>query len=625
MRVQSFTDATPVRALAAVPPFAFAATDGGLDRWDLRTGKRLQLSAEHGLPGEAVLALGADRERDWLWVATDAGLSRYDVAAATFTEVAPAPQVLQVGPLAGATLEAAGDGGVWLGLTGGLYYASVEGGWTNTGVTGAVHALHRDARGALWIGTDEGLLVTGADRVARALGPAEGCSLRRVTTLLAAPGDGDALAVGEGPGGEPRVAIAEPGGCTTYRMAPPDRWDAAVRQGDRVVVLAGRTLYALGGPARRGPRRLARDGARLVPVPGARLGGGAIDLVPLPVEVSADAEVLAATDDEILLGTRTLGTMRVPVARAARVRWLRRGELAADARLLSVACAAENDCLIATGTRRLWHFDGEVFRDVAEDGERSLGVVRGPDGTLYVLRSREGEPLRIAARRGGVFEELPGVAIETPGGAPELSFARFSPSGVLWLGLGYLDEAGERRPFGAALVDLSLSVVVYHHASADEGEQARGILPIPIGVVGACFVGNEEAWLATSQGAARVVGQDVRVFTEADGLRAEILRGVACSAGGMVHVASRAGVGTYDGESWRYSRALRTPVNDLDIGPDGRLWMATDRGLAAFDGARLRRLDARRGLLEDRIREADVDDFGRVWVLGDEGVGLVRP
>ena len=122
-----------------------------------------------------------------------------------------------------------------------------------------------------------------------------------------------------------------------------------------------------------------------------------------------------------------------------------------------------------------------------------------------------------------------------------------------------------------------------------------------------------------------MVGRKVVIYGEAEGLKSEIMHGAACTAGGMVYLAAGHGVAAFDGDRWSYPRPLAIVADDIEIGPDGRLWMATERGLAVFDGARLRRLDARRGLVENRIRDVAVDHFGRVWLRGSQSLGIVTP
>ena len=150
-------------------------------------------------------------------------------------------------------------------------------------------------------------------------------------------------------------------------------------------------------------------------------------------------------------------------------------------------------------------------------------------------------------------------------------------------------------------------------------------MPVPVDVSGIAFMGDDAIWLASSQGAARLIGEDIKTFIEADGLRSELLRGVVCTTGGMVCTASSRGLGAWDGERWSYPPELRTAINDLAMGKQGRLWLATDRGLGVYDGARVRRLDTRRGLLENVLLDVESDNLGRIWALSESGLVLVSP
>src|SRR5262249_9044798 len=103
----------------------------------------------------------------------------------------------------------------------------------------------------------------------------------------------------------------------------------------------------------------------------------------------------------------------------------------------------------------------------------------------------------------------------------------------------------------------------------------------------------------------------------------EAPHGLARSAAGILYVAARGVVATFDGVAWSYPRELALAVNDLEVGPDQHLWMATDRGLAVYDGIQLRRFDARRGLVENRIENLALDQFGRVWLRGPQSLEIV--
>ena len=99
---------------------------------------------------------------------------------------------------------------------------------------------------------------------------------------------------------------------------------------------------------------------------------------------------------------------------------------------------------------RAWRFDGDRFTPTGGGERRVLAVARAPDGRLFGMRqSPDGKRIGLAEIARGEWREL-GLTIETPGRDPELGFARFSPSGLLWLGLRYRDAAGELRPYGRA-------------------------------------------------------------------------------------------------------------------------------------------------------------------------------
>ena len=55
------------------------------------------------------------------------------------------------------------------------------------------------------------------------------------------------------------------------------------------------------------------------------------------------------TGDSLLIGTKDLGTARYRDGDARPLEWLRRRPMFLDATKLSVACAHEQDCWIATG------------------------------------------------------------------------------------------------------------------------------------------------------------------------------------------------------------------------------------------------------------------------------------
>jgi hypothetical protein len=374
---------------------------------------------------------------------------------------------------------------------------------------------------------------------------------------------------------------------------------------------------------------LTRDGVRLLPV-----GGGAGTTSPITIQLVAaqlpgDTTALAAIGDDIYVGTRDIGIGRWRADAAQAKGWLRRRQLLEGATTLTVACRKRDDCWIATGTRRAWHFDGDAFEPSGPESQAVLAVVRGDDDQLYALhRAGDASSIEISRIEGhGEGAEAwtnVGARLKTPGDRPEVSFARFAPGGMLWVGLRYVEKK-DLRPWGVALVDVTVGAVAYHHETHDRKERKQGVLPVPIDVVDGAFAGEDEIWFATTEGAARLTGRDIKVWNESNGMASELTRAIAVSSGGLVFVATGAGVGLFDGEAWSFPRELSFPVNDLAIARDGKLWMATERGVALYDGKKVRRVDVRRGLLENEILDVTLDEYGRVWARGAESLTVISP
>src|SRR5262249_55006276 len=145
---------------------------------------------------------------------------------------------------------------------------------------------------------------------------------------------------------------------TSYRTMPEIKWDAATLRGNTIVVMGGGRIYRIAA-AGTAVRPLARDGVRLVAVDGPGSNEWAID--PTPLVVPPGATVLGAAEDQLLIGTRDLGTARYRDSDAHPHSWLRNKQMFEDATTLTVACAREQDCWVATGARQAWHWNGERF------------------------------------------------------------------------------------------------------------------------------------------------------------------------------------------------------------------------------------------------------------------------
>ncbi len=624
MRV--FTETSPVRHVAAVGGVVFIAKAHGLERW---TGDdMLVLSGTHGLIGDRVLGLAPDARRSWLWVATDGGLGYYEVASGGFVELPSSTIAASLGlggdgsiaPPASIALAAAVDGGVWVGHARGLHHVSASG-WAPTEISDPVTALYLDAAGGLWIGTTRGLRYRRPDGSVVSIGRAQGCELVAVRAITGAP-EGGVMVLGTDDGGTARLAAGSGVTWWTYTLPAGAAWTALTGLGDHTVALSDDGLVAVSRPLTGTP---ARDSIKLVPMSAtAGVPAPGLRVEPLAARLPGAATVVAAEGNELLVGTSELGVARVALDSLAPRGWLRRAEMLDEAGTLAVHCLGPDDCWIATGAPHAWRWRGEGFEPAGPPEGVVLAITRDADGVLYGLhRTGDHGGIAIARIDGETWVPL-GVELKTPGVQSEVSFAQFAPDGLLWVGLRYHDEDSV-QPWGVALVDVSLGAVAYHHASGDRRDRARGILPVPVGVVDVAFLGEDQVWMASREGAVRMQGENVKVWNEGSQLESELLSSVAVSAGGLVFVASPEGVGTYDGERWSFPPALHGNVNDLALSADGRLWLATDHGVAIFDGGNLKRIDVRRGLVENEVLDVTLDELGRVWARGPHSLTLITP
>lgn len=603
VRVRVFTEPSPVRMLASAGKFVFVATDGDLERWDAE-GRVLPVSA-HG----QIVALTPDIDRRWVWILTDRGLGHYDVAGDVFQPLMPQASLgIEFALLAaeGASIAPAADGGVWLGTAHGLVSVAPDGNWSATGVTAPVNALARDGAGWLWTATKTGLVARKPTGDVVNIGAAEGCAIVDPRMIVELP-DARMLVIGADENGRDLIAIGKAMAWTTYRALPDVKWDAAARRGLGAVVMAGEKIYRVAPADGSTVRPLSREGMRLVAVSGATKEHWSID--PVDVEVPPGAVTLASVDDQLLIGTRELGTARYRDGEQRPRAWLRRRQMFLDATALSVACIKQNDCWLATGTRQAWHWNGDRFAPRGPD-EIALAIVRDPAGGIYALHRAEGESgIKLSRIEDGRWTLLDKVALSTAGEEPSISFARFAATGSLWIGLRDRD-AGEWKTYGLAIVDVASGRVTMH--------KPGGRVPVPAAITSADVRGGD-AWFATPDGVSRLTGGKLESWSD-DALKD--VRALAIVEGGVI-AATPNGALQFDGKSWETPPWLGFATSDVVATRTGQVWMATDRGIAVWDGTRLRRVDTRRGLAEDRTLDLAVDQFDRVWARGPGSLALI--
>lgn len=567
MHVRVFTQPSPVRSVTSTANYVFVATDHAVERWSTDGVK--------AIASEPILAVAPDGDR--VWILTAAGLSQYDPATDTTTTPQPGTDYAD-----GATLAAADDG-AWVGTSHGLFHAG-DGAWLATPITDPVRALLR-VSDWLYIATSTGLV---------ARNPAgEFATLPITARLLVAMPNQTVLAIGD----DDKLSFGREAAWTTYRARPDVHWDAVTARGNGAVLMAGDRVYRV-APVDRATRMLARDGLRLVPE---TEGASAYAIDPIDIVVPPGATALGTSGDNLLIGTRDLGTARYRESDVRPLEWMRRRQMLDDAKTLSVACAQPTDCWIATGTHGAWHWVKDRFVAAGPDDKIVLAVARDATGAVFALL-RDDRTVHVSRidRNKWIDTKL---ALETPGDDPEVTFAR-AANGLLWVGLSYRDGE-QRHPYGVATVDTTSGRVVYHQE--------------PVGILDGDVRGNI-AWFATTEGVARLNNAKLTVEP-----RDEHVRAVAMKLDGTPAIATDAGVAIWDGKTWDFPAPLRFDVRDLVATKHGQLWMATERGIVAWDGHKVRRFDLRRGLAENEVLGLAIDQYDRVWARGPASLTLVAP
>jgi signal transduction histidine kinase len=151
------------------------------------------------------------------------------------------------------------------------------------------------------------------------------------------------------------------------------------------------------------------------------------------------------------------------------------------------------------------------------------------------------------------------------------------------------------------------------------------------GLAGGAVVGAAEApdgalWFATTEGLSRFDGRQFRSFTTADGLQANNIRGVCVSRSGRVWVATTGGLDALDGDrvssiSARDGLPGGGALFVYEDRSDG-VWVATRSGLARWNGSRFESF-ADRGLPAALVISAGESADGTLYV-GTLGAGLYR-
>lgn len=654
--VGSISEDQPVVSMAYLAGYLYAATPRQILRYNVRTGKLARITGAQGLPGKRVLAVAAHKVSG-LWVATDKGLAQYR-GGGWGSHGHHRPPGQQVRAMA------ASERGVWIGGPGGLAHFG-NGGWRGLLQRTSVTALAADGAGTgVWIGTDgQGVLQHQTGGKLRRHGPKRGQRVLQVRSLALTP-EGEVVVAGRGADGD-RVDLfdgkhwisylARPGG-GEVRWVMPAGDDLLMVRGARVLRLqrgsaahgAGQGHGLRSGQAGPGapwgykvPRFTARALARWLP---------------------QDPTTLLGHHGHVLIGSRALG---VALYSGDQLQWFRAQSLLGRRERLRMACVDDQCYIAGRGGRGLRTRGGSLgLKPLPRDPRRVHGAlkfqafVRDQWGRIVALSSAsKGRRLQVDLRQGARFVPVYQARLRLPAGKrAAVRFVRQDSTGRLWVGLWAVDARGHRQPWGmvvmrpppshqvqsltadpapaseaaaaAATVPLE-QPSFFHRSTLLPGEQrpARS-LAVPDDVRDIWFAG-QKIWLATGDGVCLIqgteVGTEVKLTTENEGLRSELIYGFARSPSGDLLVASFAGVGRKRGRQWRFDmgRSLRGSTRVL-LTAGKTLWAGTTRGLLRVrKGGRVKRIDQSAGLADDMVLDLHLERGKRLWVLTEGGLSVV--
>ncbi len=560
--------------------FLWAGGQIGLQRWDGYQFRAYTATSgrDDGLANHYVLTLHADRGGQ-LWVGTEeGGLARYDAATDRFLPVALADGGGEARRVW--SLDDDGAGGLWAGTNRGVAHLDAQhrivpapGGAVFAVPGRKVEAVLRSRRGTLWIGDRMGLAVLGADgrAVPVALPSADG-AVPEVMRLME-DGAGRIWA-----GTRARGAFVVDPVTLRARAVPVPAGsaprDGALEIGAIAEVEPGRIWLATFGhgifdvdAARLSVRAITRDPAvpdtpdsnwiyglfrdrsgvtwigtseaidQFVPPDGGlhTLFGRAGEAGGMPLHVTA---VLARPDGSIWLGSETDGDGVVVLGDG--------GRPVHTVRLPRVLCiAAAADGPVYVGTRNGLYVvsaSGEAAQKIVFDARRNSAGVEAlllADGVLWVggddddglweLHPAADGGFRVARHFGA--PPLPSASIESLALAPDGSLAVGAAHGMALL---------DRR--SGAVETIVLDPAMTHDMAAGE------VVSFLTDRVGRLWIGTDDSGIAVMLGRDASGRPRFRRVTMADGLP-------------------------------------DPDINRILADDDGRIWVATDNGLAVIDPA----------------------------------------
>ena len=112
-------------------------------------------------------------------------------------------------------------------------------------------------------------------------------------------------------------------------------------------------------------------------------------------------------------------------------------------------------------------------------------------------------------------------------------------------------------------------------------------------------------------------GKECIRYNKKNGLGDNCVNEVAIGLDGVIWVATKKGIARFNGTTWtNYTEEdglANNRVNDVAVDQDGRAWLATDNGVSCFDGYEWKTFTIDDGLVASKVKVVTVAPDGSLW------------
>lgn len=571
-RVQPMLRSVAIFALIAFPVSSSFASPGIPDSPPLDSYAERTWQIQDGLPEQVVQAFAQTADR-YLWIGTTGGLLRFDGERFVLYNRENTPAFRDNNIFC---LTVSRDNTLWIGTEGGGLIRYRDGQFhsflTSDGLTNAfVRSIQQDAKGQIWIGTDDGLFQFSGERIVRI----------------------------DGVGSTPSIAVH-----AIYEDRGGHLWVG----GSKLLRLEGSTAreYSLQGEASQNRVKSileTSDGTIWIgTVSGLQRMVSAGSVTPVfqrTREVNGTVRFLRETSDgRLWIGTIGHGLFVYGDRHFA--------QITAPRRLPSNTVLN----LIEDAEKNIWVGTQAGMLRLSKTPVRTVTLPDASDSDAEtVYQDRDGD-LWIAAAN--LFRMHNGKA--APYGFPNLSGVRIrnvfrDREGALWIGT---DGRGVYRQVGKQLI----------HYTTQQGlvnNFIRAFLQSRDGSV----------WIATDEGVSRWRHQAFTNYQMGDGLCYFSTRSILEDQNGDIWIGTDRGVSRLHNNKFETDSAVAALKEEkvwaIHQDSDGGLWFGTrTAGLYHLQAEKLDHYTVAQGLASDSIYELLEDKSGNFWISGANGISVIN-